>query len=310
MIDLHLHLDGSLRPSTVRELLEKEGINWTIEEAVNNLRVSDKCENLEDYLKCFDYPLKVLQDAENITRCVFELAEDLYEQDVQYAEIRFAPILHLAKGLTMDEVVEAAIAGAKKAEKEFRDLRIGLILCCMRHCSEEDNMRTVEVAHKYLGEYVCALDLAGDEAHFPTENFINVFKKAKLYQIPFTIHAGEAAGPESIWRALEFGATRIGHGIRCIEDSTLVDYLARYEIPLEVCPISNMQTRVFSAQDTYPLKELLINGVCGTVNTDNRTVSNTTLEKEIEYIKTNCGIDDDDIDAMLAYSQKAKFLKD
>lgn len=311
MIDLHLHLDGSLRPATVRELLAKDNIYFFKDdkEAKSALSVSDDCNNLSEYLKAFDYPVQVLQTADNIIRAVRELGEDLHEQSVEYAEIRFAPLLSTNRGLTENEVVEAAIQGAKEAEKLCNGLKLGLILCCMRGTDHVHNMRTVKAAHKYLNNYVCGLDLAGDEAGYPTELYEEEFELASQYDIPFTIHAGEASGPDSIWKALEFGASRIGHGIRCIEDNTLVDYLARYEIPLEVCPISNSQTKVFKDVSEYPIKELLLNGVHVTLNTDNMTVSNTNLSRERRFLMKNCGITKNDLELMEEYSKKAAFIK-
>lgn len=311
MIDLHLHLDGSMRPSTVREiLLSQDIVDWKDEaEAWDALRAPEDCHNLNDYLKCFDYPCKVLQTPDNIIRAVTELGEDLAGQDITYAEIRFAPQFSTAGGLTQDEVVEAAIEGAKRAERDNRNLRIGLILCCMRGAESDVNAATVEAARKYLGSHVCALDLAGAEALYATELYAEEFRLARKYDIPFTIHAGEAAGSESIWKALEFGAARIGHGVRCIEDGALVDYLVRYKIPLEVCPTSNMQTRVFGDGAGYPIKELLLNDVRVTLNTDNMTVSNTTIHNERDIIKSRFNISDEDMELMEAYSREAAFLK-
>ena len=309
MIDLHLHLDGSMRPETVRELLEQKGISpWdSDDDAARALRVGDDCADLNDYLTKFEYPCMVLQTSGAIERAVYELAEDLVHQDVTYAEIRFAPQLSTKEGLTQEEAVKAAIEGAKEAEMEFDDIRIGLILCCMRGEDHEANIETVRVASKYYGNYVCALDLAGAEALYPTDLFNKEFELAKAEEIPFTIHAGEAAGPESIWRALEFGASRIGHGIRSIEDERLVEYLAKHEIPIEVCPISNMQTKVYDDIKKYPLKRLLDNGVHATLNTDNRTVSNTCLLKERSFVKDKLGLTDQDIELMENYSEKAAF---
>lgn len=311
MIDLHLHLDGSMRPSTVRELLfEQEIADWKDEaEAKAALCAPPDCRSLNDYLKCFDYPCRTLQKYDNITRAVRELGEDLSEQDITYAEIRFAPLLSTEGGLSQNDVVEAAIEGAKQAERKCRELRLGLILCCMRGFKHEENMATVEAARKYLGRYVCALDLAGAEALYATELYEEEFRLARKYGVPFTIHAGEAAGPESIWKALEFGASRIGHGVRCIDDGALVDYLARYEIPLEVCPTSNMQTRVFGSAEEYPIKELLQSGVRVTLNTDNMTVSGTDIYNERTLIKTRFNITDEELELMEEYSAEAAFLK-
>lgn len=309
MTDLHLHLDGSLRPSTVREWLSEEGYDFSLDEVSSMLTVAKECRDLNDYLRTFEYPVKVLQKKENIERAVMELGMDLHAEGVTYAEVRFAPLLSTKCGLTIDEVVEAAINGAVMAMDECAGFRMGLILCCMRGDEHKANLETVRAAGKYLGDVVCALDLAGAEALYNTELFEEEFKLAKELGVPFTIHAGEAAGPESIWKALEMGATRIGHGIRCIEDDVLVDYLARHEIPLEICPTSNMQTRVFGDMDEYPLKELFMMGVHTTLNTDNRTVSNTNLKEEREFAKKYCRMTDEELDAMEEYSKKAKFLK-
>lgn len=311
MIDLHLHLDGSLRPTTVRELLCREGkdIFATDEEAERCLRVSDDCHNLNEYLEKFTYPCMILHSFSNIERAVYELAEDLHEQDVEYAEIRFAPQLSACDYLDQEGAILAAISGAKKAEEEIKDIRIGLILCCMRGTNHAANEETVRLAAKYLGQHVCAVDLAGAEGLYGTELFSGEFALAKKLDVPFTIHAGEAAGPESIWKALALGARRIGHGIRCIEDDVLVEYLERYRIPLEVCPISNMQTKVFTNLSDYPLKELLQRGVIVTINTDNRTVSNTTLDKEYDFLIRNCRITEEEIEIMKEYSKEAAFIK-
>lgn len=310
MIDLHLHLDGSLRPETVRELLVDEGIELSLEEVKGMLTVSKDCRDLNDYLRTFEYPVKVLQKETNIERVVAELGMDLHAEGLTYAEVRFAPLLSTEAGLTIDEVVEAAIRGAKTAMDECRGFRMGLVLCCMRGDNHEANMDTVRAAGKYLGDVVCALDLAGAEALYDTELFEDEFRLARELGVPFTIHAGEAAGPESIWKALEMGAKRIGHGIRCIEDDALVEYLARHEIPLEICPTSNMQTRVFGDMDEYPLKELFLMGVHTTLNTDNRTVSDTDLKSEREFAKKYCRMTDEELDAMEEYSRQARFLKD
>lgn len=310
MIDLHLHLDGSMRPASVRELLAKEGVQpWeNNEQAALAIQVSGNCADLNEYLTKFDYPCKALQRAANITRAVYELGEDLSGQDVTYAEIRFAPTLLTKGGLTQEEAVQAAIDGAAMAENTFGNIRLGLILCCMRGTDHDENIITVETAGKFLGRYVCAIDLAGAEAVYPTEMFQKEFELARNKGIPFTIHAGEAAGPESIWRALEFGASRIGHGVRCIEDDVLVEYLIRHKIPLEICPTSNMQTKVFSDMGRYPLKELLLRGVHVTLNTDNMTVSNTTLSKERKFVMKYGNITKEDIALMEQYSREAAFL--
>jgi adenosine deaminase len=168
-------------------------------------------------------------------------------------------------------------------------------------------METVECAKRYYGNKVCALDLAGAEGLFPTELYEEVFKKASKYDIPFTIHAGEAAGPESIRKALSYGAARIGHGVRCVEDEALMEELAKKEIPLEVCPTSNMQTKVFGSVNEYPLKTILARGVHATLNTDNMTVSGTDLAREKSFCIDTLKLTEKDIELMSQYSIKAAF---
>lgn len=308
MIDLHLHLDGSLRPQTVRELLYKDGIEFSEKEIEKLLTVDKDCSDLNDYLRTFEYPVRVLKSGEALERTMYELGEDLCNEGITYAEIRFAPLQSAGNELSVDEAVQAAIAGAKRVQNRFPELKLGIILCCMRGDCHKENILTVESARRHLGNYVCALDLAGAEALYATDMFEEEFHLAKQYGIPFTIHAGEAAGPESIWKALELGASRIGHGIRCIEDDVLVDYLARHEIPLEVCPTSNMQTKVFGDMEEYPLKELLLMGVHTTLNTDNRTVSRTDIAGERKFVKRYCRITDSELELMNEYSKKAAFL--
>ncbi len=154
----------------------------------------------------------------------------------------------------------------------------------MEH-NEKENMETIRLASKYLGKGVVAADLAGAEALYPTSSFEAVFKEAARKGVPFTIHAGEADGPKSIWEALRFGAKRIGHGVRCLEDEKLVEYLKEKQIPLEVCPTSNFQTRAVKGE--YPLKKMLEMGLCATLNTDNTTVSGTEKQIPLEVCPTS-----------------------
>ena len=190
---LHLHLDGSLRPETVYKWLKQKGENVTLEEVRNALMVSKNCRDLNEYLEKFDLPSKVLQTAEHIEQATYELFEDLAKQNVIYAEVRFAPSKHTVNGLDYDEILKASIKGMEKAKEKF-GIEGNLILCCMRgEDNTISNLQTLAVAKKYLGRGVCAVDLAGAEALYPTSNFEDIFKIAREYGIPFTIHAGEAA---------------------------------------------------------------------------------------------------------------------
>ncbi len=278
LIDLHLHLDGSLSPASVKQLAALSGIPLPGEaELLRRLRVEPDCRDLNEYLEKFAFPCSLLQQEDCIALAVENLCRELKEQGLLYAEIRFAPQLHLQKGLTQQQVVAAACEGLSRV-----DLPAGLILCAMRGGdNREHNLETVRVAARYLGKGVCACDLAGAEALFPTEDFADVFALARQLGVPFTIHAGEAAGPESIRCAMSYGAKRIGHGVRCLEDPGLVAELAQQGITLECCPTSNLQTCMFPDYAAFPLKRLLELGVRATVNTDNMTVSGVTLSHEL-----------------------------
>lgn len=310
MVDLHLHLDGSLSAEFVLEQAEKDGIvlpATSVDSLMPYLTVGDSCESLNEYLEKFDLPLSVLQTEDALEKSVYDLMKRLSTEGVEYAEIRYAPQLHMQRGLVQEAVVEASLSGLNSAIRDY-NIDGKLILCCMRMADNQiANMQTVEAAKRYLGQGVAAIDLAGAEALFPTKNFEEIFRRASMYDIPFTIHAGEADGPQSIHDALRFGATRIGHGVRCIEDSALVDELIKCQIPLEVCPISNAQTKACPDIAHHPILKLLDYGVCVTVNTDNRTVSNTNLNKEFEVLRRELHMTETQKEKLISNALSAKF---
>lgn len=313
LIELHLHLDGSLRPETVWELAKEQNIKLpanTVDEVRDQMQVPEDCRTLEEYLTRFDLPLLVLQTREALERAAFELTEDLAKEWVTYAEIRFAPQLSIKGGMTQEQAVEAAIEGVKRGMEQYPSIRVGLILCCMRgEDNEEWNLQTVETAKKYLGDVVCAVDIAGAESLYPTERFAPVFEKVREYGLPSTIHAGEAAGPESMKTALAFGAKRIGHGVAAVEDPELVRRLIEEQITLEVCVTSNYQTKVVPSIEAHPIRRLFNAGVRVTVNSDNRTVSNTNVRKELDILRNVFGFKEQEIEKMEEYAWEARFLR-
>lgn len=296
---LHLHLDGSLRPETVYKWLKEEGKDVSFEEVKKALMVEKDCRDLTEYLEKFDLPCKMLQTEEHIEQATYELFEDLAKQNVIYAEVRFAPSKHKEKGLDNDKIVEAAISGMEKAKAEF-GIDGSLILCAMRgeHNIEnkQENFNTIKTAKKYLGKGVSGADLAGAEALFPTEDYEDVFDLARHLDVPVTIHAGEADGPESIKDALEFGAKRIGHGVRCLEDPHLVGELAQEGTVLEVCPTSNLQTKATS--ENHPIEKLYRRGLSVTINPDNNSVSNTNIIEEYKWVLEHTDLTINDLKKM------------
>lgn len=278
-VELHIHLDGSIRPSTAAYLLNKG-----IDDVSNNMIASDKCEDLNEYLTKFDYPEKILQTKENLERVAYELALDLKKDNVIYAEIRFAPLKHIKEGLTLDSVVDSVLDGLSKV-----NIKTNLILCMMRNDTYSDNLKVIELASKYLNKGVGGIDLAGAEALYKTSSFKKLFVMAKKYNIPFTIHSGEADGYDSILAAINFGATRIGHGIRAIEYDDLINLIIDNNILLEVCPTSNVQTNAVDKYTDHPIKKLIDKGVNVSINTDNRTVSNISLNLEYKKLHESFG---------------------
>ena len=305
LIDLHLHLDGSLSLASVRRLaaMQQVALPESDRELLARLQISKDCKDLNEYLEKFMFPLSLMQTKASITTVVANLAEELRQQGLIYAEIRFAPQLHTDRGLTQAEVIEAAIAGLKQS-----DFHAGLILCCIRgRDNHPQNLETVRLAGDYLGKGVCAVDLAGAEALYPTADFHEEFALANALGLPLTIHAGEAAGPESISDALGFGARRIGHGVRSVEDDDLVRTLAQRGIALELCPTSNLNTRIFARMEDYPIRRLLKAGVRATVNTDNMTVSGVTLESEFQALMDACALTEDELEALVRNAAAASF---
>lgn len=288
-IDLHLHLDGAISPHIARRLagLQDMPLPSTDDELARALSVPETCSSLNDFLRCFDLPVSLLQTPGSVEEAVRLVADEAASHGAIYVEIRFAPQLHCRQGMTQDEAVTAAERGARAAS-----IPVNLILCLMRGASEETNSETVDVALGHVVETggVVALDLAGAEALYPTEAYAGLFGRARREGIPFTIHAGEAAGPESVRAALAMGAFRIGHGVRASQDPILVDELAKAGVPLEVCPTSNLMTRAVESAASHPLVPFLERGIVVTVNTDDPAIELTTIDNEFAYCREILGM--------------------
>ena len=305
LIDLHLHLDGSLSLESVRDLAKMQNIpvEPDDEKLLKMLQVGPDCKDLNEYLEKFAFPGSLLQKPEAITRAVENLRKELKDQGLLYAEIRFAPQLHLLKGLTQRQVVEAAVEGLKAD-----GVKAELILCCMRgDRNREENMETVRLTAEFLGKGVCATDLAGAEALFPNPGFEDLFALAQELKVPYTIHSGEALGPESVYQALAFGTKRLGHGVRSVEDPDLLKRLAEEQVTLELCPTSNLNTNIFASIEEYPLVALMNAGVRVTLNTDNIMVSGVTLQSEWEKVIRTFGLSGDQILTLQKNAAEASF---
>lgn len=298
-VELHLHLDGSITRQYV-----KDKYNLSDEEINTKMVASKKCQNLNDYLECFDFPISIMQTEQELKDITIDLLNNLKEQNIIYAEIRFAPQFHTKNGLTQEDVLKAVLSA-----RDSVDIKSNFILCVMRGKDNiDENYETVNLAKKYLRKGVCAIDLAGAEAIFKTSEYHDIFEYAKKLDIPFTIHAGEADGPTSIKDAISYGAKRIGHGVRAIEDENLLKEIIKEGIYLEVCPTSNIQTCICDTYSTHPIEKLYKMGVKTTINTDNMTVSNTTLDNEYEKLLEETDLEIKDIINMNINSINAAFI--
>lgn len=318
-IDLHLHLDGSLPYATVRKLMHIHNFQSLSDSQLKEkLSVSENCANLQEYLTKFDFPLLLLQTRFDLEVAVFDLLKELHTQGLVYTEIRFAPQFHTQKDLTQEDAVKAAISGLEKFYKwqeqqndNYYPLHANLILCLMRLPKREyENNLTVQLAAKYANRHVAGIDLAGPEGPIPNKKFRPFFEHAQELHIPFTIHAGEAAGPESMREAIDLGTKRIGHGIRCLENNQLVQDLVKQKITLECCATSNLNTKIFKNIDSYPIKKLLSKKIKATLNSDNMTVSNTNLPKEFKLLESKTNLTPSEEHQLLLNSINAAFTSD
>jgi adenosine deaminase len=309
--ELHCHLDGSMRVETILDIAKKEKVKlptFDFKQLKNILAVGMDCKSLEEYLRPFDITAQVLQTEEALYRATYELAEDAASENVWYLEIRFAPLWHIKKGLALTKVVEAVIRGARAAEKDF-DIKIGIILCGIRHTSPEDTYKVAEIAVAYKNRGVVGFDLAGAEKDFPAKDHVEAFYLIINNNINTTAHAGEAYGPESISQALHYiSANRIGHGTRLREDGDLLNYVNDHRIPLEMCITSNIQTKAVERVEDHPLKFYFDLGLRVTLNTDNRLISDVTLTDEYMLAIEKLGFTADDIKYLILNGFKSAFL--
>lgn len=237
------------------------------------------CGSLGRFITYIEVPLQVLQTPDALSRAARELVEDWSADGVVYGEARFAPQQHGRQGMTIDEAVEAVAEGLAAGEAAT-GVRTGLLLCCLRHQTPEQSLAVAETALRHRDK-VAGLDLAGDELLYAATPHRAAFDLAHAAGLPCTVHAGEAAGPESMWEAIDvLGARRIGHGVRCTGDSALLERLRRDRIALDMCPISNVLTGAVPGMSEHPAIPLLEDGLAVTISTDTRTTAATTLERE------------------------------
>ncbi|MDE2997292.1 MAG: adenosine deaminase [Bacteroidota bacterium] len=293
--ELHSHLDGAMRLETMLSLAAEQGkmdllpAN-TLDGLKKELKKVDDSADLWEYLAWFKYTIGLMQDADTLSRVAYEMAADFAAENVRYLEVRFGPVLHTAEGLSMDAVMEAVLDGLERARRET-GIRTGIIVCALRDRFVEASVAQAELAERFLGRGVVGFDLAGGEAGNPAKQHLNAFYHARNHLLNLTVHAGESWGPESIRQALFFcGAHRIGHGVTLVQDPDLLRFVVDRQIPLEVCPTSNVQTHVVPSYEEHPLRHLADLGVPITINTDSRLFSHTTTSGELWLAHVRCGL--------------------
>ncbi len=281
--DLHVHLDGSLRLATIRELARDAGLPHefhTDEDVRSVCQAPEECQSLEEYLQVFEVTLALMQGREELERIAFELAEDAHHENVRYMEVRYSPLLHTRLGLTLDEIVDAVREGLARAHRRFGILT-GQIICGIRHMPPQSTLELAQLAVRWKGRGVVGFDLAGVEKDNPAKHHLQAIYLVQNNNLNVTIHAGEAFGAPSIHQAVHYcGAHRLGHGTHLIEDQALMDWVNDHRIAVEVCLASNLQTKAVRELRQHPVRRYLEEGLRVTLNTDNRLVSGTTVTHE------------------------------
>lgn len=305
-LDLHCHIDGSFSTDFVRSVLKPD---MTDDMLRAHLQAPPDCASLTEYLTCFDLPIQCMQTAEDITNGILDILKNCIDENVKYIELRFAPTCSVNTHMRYADVYEAAIRGCRLG-KEMYGIFSNIIICAMRHHTPEDNFAMLHAAADYIGHGICAMDLAGDENMHGNLEFAELFAEAHRLCIPFTIHAGECGSAENVRLAVEYGARRIGHGIALIQDEAFARLCRKNKVGLELCPTSNYQTRAVTDSMMYPLRSFLDWGLAATVNTDNRTVSNTDLIKEYSLVCDRFGICEEDLITMYKNSVEISFADD
>jgi len=313
LIDLHRHLDGNIRPKTVWQLAKQNNIQLpesNFEDFLPHIKITNNEADLLAFLKKLDWGVKVLSSLDDVVRIGYENVEDAYLANIDYAELRFSPFyIAMTHQLPIEGVVEAIIEGIKQGCKKY-PTKINLIGILSRtfgveNCEIELN---AILAHK---DNITAIDLAGDEYNFPGNLFERHFKKASDAGLQITVHAGEAAGPESVWHAIEkLGATRIGHGVACVKDQKLMDYMLKHGISIESCLTSNYQTGTIKDLSNHPIKTFLANGLNVCLNTDDPAVENIELKDEFNLASNLLKLSEKQITQLQHNAIDMSFLSD
>lgn len=319
-IDLHRHIDGCLRPETIVELakdLKVELPTYSHVDLREHIQRGARGGSLSLYLEGFAYTTSVMQTKDSLFRVAYEVLEDCMKDGLVYAELRFAPVLHMFSGLSLDEVIKSVLRGLEAAGNNF-NINWGLLICAMR--DRKDSLEMAKLAVKYRDRGVVGFDLAGEEAGNPPKDHIEAFDYCKQSNFNITIHAGEAFGVNSIWQALQHcGAHRIGHGTRLIDDMKIMNnkvekigdiagYVLDHRIPLEICLSSNIQTGAVKTIEKHPFSHFWEKNFRVFLNTDNTLMSATNMTDEYLLAVQNFDISLIDLEKITINAMKSAFI--
>lgn len=308
--ELHNHLDGSLRPETLVELARDAGVPLPSADpaAIQAFMLVNDARNLEEFLQRFDITTAVLQTTDAIERVAYEMVEDAARDNVRYIEVRYCPHLSRRRGLTLDAILEAELKGLRRGERDF-GVRAAVINCSLRHYDPALSLEIARASVEFRDRGVVALDLAGGEAGRPAGVHGDAFDVAARGNLGITVHAGEAAGADSIADALvRCHAQRIGHGTRLFENARLRDFMRDRRIPIEINLTSNVQTRAVPSLREHPVRAYFDQGLAVTLSTDSWLMSGTTLTNEYWLAHTALGFSREEIDRMILTGFEAAFL--
>lgn len=310
--ELHTHLDGGLRIETLIEIAEQEGVklpSYEAEKLRPYVENDDSCKGLVDYFKAFEITLSVMQSQRALERITYEYLEDCTRDGIVYVEFRFSPILHMLKGLSMQQVMEAVIAGKQRAEANLA-IHSGIIVCGLRQLKLVQNEALARLAVAYKDKGVIAFDLAGEEQGNPAKDSAKAFAIAQEGGLHLIAHAGEVDTADSIRQAIfQLGAERIGHGTHLYEDKELWQYVIDHKIALEVCLSSNTQTKSVKNLNEHPFKRYMDSGVPIVLNTDSSLVSGTSLSNEYAMAAEHFNLSIDEIDKLIINAFEYSFMR-
>lgn len=310
--ELHLHLDGSLRPATALELARERGLDEGMDMAAISARLeaAPQVTDQAELLRAFDLPIALMQDFEAIERITHELVEDVALDGTRYVEIRWGPALHVARGLSLRDSIQAVVAGTKSGAART-GIHVRLIAVALRSHQPTVSMDVAREASRFLGDGLTGFDLAGQEEAFPDPLVHReAFVTAREAGLGITIHAGEWGGPSQVRRALSVDPSRIAHGSIAAEEADLLAELIAREVTLDLCPTSNVQASIYRSLADFPLARLLRSGVQVTLSTDDRTVSGLTLVEEYARADSLMGLSVPELWSMNMHALRVAFLQD